>query len=118
MRANILKRKLSLRDKRKKRIRAKISGLVTCPRVSIYKSNRNIYAQAIDDATGTTLCASDGKVLGLKANKESAVALAKDLANKLKDKKIEQVVFDRNGYLYHGVVASFAEALRNNEIKL
>ena len=118
MRENILRKKLSLRDKRKKRVRAKISGTQACPRVSIFKSTRHIYAQVIDDVAGHTLCASDGRALGIKANKEGAVALANDLAGKLKEKGINQVVFDRNGYLYHGVVASFAEALRNNEIKL
>ncbi|NLK66337.1 MAG: 50S ribosomal protein L18 [Campylobacteraceae bacterium] len=118
MRANILRKKLSLRDKRKKRVRAKISGSSLTPRVCIFKSNRHIYAQAIDDIAGTTLCASDGKVLGIKANKDGAATLANDLASKLKEKGISEVVFDRNGYLYHGVIASFAETLRNNEIKL
>ncbi|CZE46093.1 50S ribosomal protein L18 [Campylobacter geochelonis] len=118
MTANVYKRKISLRIKRKRRIRAKISGCATCPRVSIFKSNRTVYAQVINDVNSTTLCASDGKVLSLKANKEGAKALAKDLAAKLKDKGIEQVVFDRNGYVYHGVVASFADALRENGIKL
>ncbi|MSN96198.1 50S ribosomal protein L18 [Campylobacter sp. FMV-PI01] len=118
MRTNILKRKLSLRLKRKRRIRAKISGIANCPRVSIFKSNRTIYAQAIEDVTSTTICQSSGKVLNLKANKEGAINLAKDLATKLKEKGIEEVVFDRNGYLYHGVIASFADALRENGIKL
>ncbi|PSM53172.1 50S ribosomal protein L18 [Campylobacter blaseri] len=118
MTENVLKRKLSLRLKRKKRIRAKISGSADCPRVSIFKSNRTIYAQAIEDVNSTTLCTSDGKVLGIKSNKDGAVVLAKDLAAKLKEKGIEKVVFDRNGYIYHGVVASFADALKENGIKL
>ncbi|CUU86096.1 50S ribosomal protein L18 [Campylobacter hyointestinalis] len=116
--ANILKRKISLRIKRKRRIRAKINGTVSCPRISIFKSNRTIYVQAIEDINATTLCASDGRKLGIKANKEGAVILAKDIAGKLSAKGINEAVFDRNGYLYHGVVAAFAEALRENGIKL
>lgn len=118
MRANILKRKLAVRAKRKARVRAKISGIATRPRVSIFKSNRTIYAQAINDVEATTLCVSDGKVLGLKANKESATKLGADLADKLKAKNITEIVFDRNGYLYHGVIAEFANSLRENGIKL
>lgn len=118
MRANILKKKLALRTKRKKRVRAKINGLASCPRVSIFKSNKTVYAQVIDDSTATTLCASSGKTLGLKANIDGAKALGADLAAKLKEKGIEKAVFDRNGYLYHGVVAAFADSLRENGIKL
>ena len=118
MTANVLKRKLSLRIKRKRRIRANLVGCASCPRISIFKSNRTIYVQAIDDVSGTTICASSGKSLNLKANKEDAAKLAKDFAEKLKSNKIEQGVFDRNGYLYHGVIAAFADALRENGIKL
>lgn len=116
--ANVLKRKITLRLKRKKKIRAKISGTQSCPRVSIFKSNRTLYAQGINDTNSTTICASSGKTLGLKANKEGAVALANDIASKLKEKGIDRVVFDRNGYLYHGVVATFGDTLRENGIKL
>lgn len=118
MTTKILKAKLALRLKRKKRIRAKISGTAECLRVSIFKSNRTLYVQAINDDSATTLVASDGHKLGLKANKEGAKALAKDFADKLKAKGITKAVFDRNGYLYHGVVAAFADALRENGIKL
>ena len=118
MRENIQKRKIQLRVKRKKRVRAKISGTPECPRVSIFKSNRTIYVQAIEDVNCVTLAAADGHKLGLKANKEGAVALAKALADGMKAKGLEKAVFDRNGYLYHGVVATFADALRENGIKL
>ncbi|MBN2963259.1 50S ribosomal protein L18 [Sulfurospirillum sp. T05] len=118
MKEVILKRKLALRAKRKKRVRAKISGTPECPRISIFKSNRTVYAQAIEDVTCTTLAAADGKKLGLKSNKEGAVALGQALAQSLKAKGIEKAKFDRNGYLYHGVVASFADALRENGIAL
>lgn len=118
MTANVLKRKLALRVKRKRRIRAKISGVASCPRVSIFKSNRTIYVQAIDDVTATTLAAADGRKLGIKANKDGAAILAKEFASVLKAKGVDTAVFDRNGYLYHGVVAAFADALRENGIKL
>ena len=74
--ANVLKRKLSLRIKRKRRIRAKISGTASCPRISIFKSNRTLYVQAIEDINATTLCASDGRKLGIKANKAGHLAPA------------------------------------------
>lgn len=116
--ANVLKKKLALRAKRKRKIRASIFGVATCPRISIFKSNRRVYAQAINDENGTTICVSDGKKLDLKANKEGAKALASDFAKKLNEAGIKEAVFDRNGYLYHGVVAAFADALRENGIKL
>jgi large subunit ribosomal protein L18 len=118
MTESVLKRKLALRKKRKLRVRGKISGTSECPRISIFKSNRTVYAQAIEDVTCTTLAAADGHKLGLKANKEGAKALAKVLADALKAKGIERAKFDRNGYLYHGVVATFADALRENGITL
>jgi ribosomal protein L18 len=118
MTANVLKRKIALRVKRKKRIRAKISGTTTLPRISIFKSNRTLYVQAIDDVAGVTLAAADGRKFGVKANKEGASKLAVEFAKVLKAKKIEVALFDRNGYLYHGVIAAFADALRQNGIKL
>lgn len=118
MRANILKRKLALRVKRKKRVRADISGTEQRPRVSIFKSNKYVYVQAIDDVNCVTLAAADGAKLGFKANKAGAIELAKVFAETLKSKKITTVVYDRNGYLYHGVVAAFADGLRENGVKL
>lgn len=118
MRANILKRKLALRVKRKKRVRADIFGTVERPRVSIFKSNKYVYVQAIDDVNSVTLAAADGAKLGFKANKAGAEKLAKVFAETLKGKEITTVVYDRNGYLYHGVVAAFAEGLRENGITL
>jgi large subunit ribosomal protein L18 len=118
MRANILKRKLSLRVKRKKRIRADIFGTTERPRISVFKSNRYLYVQAIDDVSSVTLASADGAKLGFKSNKAGAAELAKVFADSLKEKNLTTVVFDRNGYLYHGVVAAFADALRENGIKL
>ncbi len=114
---SIQKRKNRLRVQRKKRVRAKISGTAELPRVSIFKSNRHIYAQAIDDVAGVTLAAADGRKMGLKANREDAKKVAVAMADALKAKNIEKIVFDRNGYLYHGVVAAFADALREAGIK-
>lgn len=118
MRANVLKRKLSLRIKRKKRIRAKISGSEQNPRISVFKSNRTLYIQAIDDVKNITLAAVDGRKLNVKANKEGATKIAAEFAKILKAKKIEQGVFDRNGYVYHGVIAALADSLRENGIRL
>lgn len=118
MRANLLKRKLELRIKRKKRIRAKISGTAALPRISVFKSNRTLYVQAIDDVKAHTLLALDGKKLNIKANKEGAKTLGAEFAKLLKAKKVSEAVFDRNGYVYHGVVAAVAEALRENGVKL
>jgi large subunit ribosomal protein L18 len=115
---SIQRRKNRVRAKRKARVRGKISGNATLPRVSIFKSNKHIYAQAIDDIAGVTLASIDGKAMSLKATKEDAKKVATAFAVKLKEKNIETVVFDRNGYLYHGVIASFADALREAGIKL
>lgn len=117
MNAKILKSKLANRIKRKRRIRAKVSGSATLPRVSVFRSNRYISVQAIDDATGTTVCALNSKAISAKANKEGAAALAEAFAAKLKEAGLTSIVFDRNGYQYHGVVAAFGDALRANEIK-
>ena len=117
MNAKVLKNKVATRLKRKRRIRAKISGSATLPRVSVFRSNRYLSVQAINDATATTLVSLHSKVTGHKANKEGAAALGEAFAAKLKEAKISEIVFDRNGYQYHGVVASFGDALRANEIK-
>ena len=98
-------------------MRGKIFGTTELPRLSVYKSNKYFYAQAIDDNTGTTLVSVDGRKLGLKSNQEDVKKVATEMAKNLASKNIESVVFDRNGYLYHGVVASFANALREAGIK-
>ncbi len=117
MNAKVLKNKVANRLKRKRRIRAKISGCASLPRVSVFRSNRYISVQAIDDSSATTLCALHSKQTGHKANKEGAAALGEAFASTLKSAKISEVVFDRNGYQYHGVIAAFGDALRANEIK-
>ena len=113
-----LAKKNALRIKRKKRVRSNIFGTAEKPRVSIFKSNKYVSAQAINDVEGVTLAAVSSKAMGLNVNKENAIKVAAQLAENLKTAGIEKVVFDRNGYLYHGVVAAFADALRDNGIKL
>ncbi|WP_353661458.1 50S ribosomal protein L18 [Hydrogenimonas sp. SS33] len=113
----IMKKNLQ-RAKRKARVRGKIFGTAEKPRVTIFRSNKHIYAQAIDDTQGVTLAAADGRKMGLNANKEAAGKVAAALAEAMKAKGLETAVFDRNGYIYHGVVAAFAEALRENGIKV
>ncbi|MDD4329464.1 50S ribosomal protein L18 [Arcobacter caeni] len=113
-----LAKKNALRIKRKKRVRGSIFGTAEKPRVSIFKSNKYVSAQAINDVEGITLAAVSSKAMGLNVNKENAVKVAAQLAENLKTAGIETVVYDRNGYLYHGVVAAFADALRENGIKL
>lgn len=87
MRAKVLKRKINLRIKRKKRIRAKISGTEALPRISVFKSNRTLYIQAIDDVKALTLAALDGKKNSIKANKEGAKIAGAEFAKILKAKK-------------------------------
>ena len=117
-RAKDLAKKNFLRIKRKRRVRGAIDGTASIPRLTVFKSNRYLSAQAIDDVAGNTLAAINSQSMKLGANKESAVKVAEAFANTLKEKNIETVVFDRNGYLYHGVVKAFADTLRDNGIKL
>jgi large subunit ribosomal protein L18 len=117
MNAKTLKIKANKRVQRKRRIRAKLSGTAALPRVSVFRSNRYFSAQAINDDSATTLAAIHSKSVGLKANREDVAKLAEAFAATLKGAGITAVVFDRNGYQYHGVVAAFGEALRANEIK-
>ena len=103
------------RDRRHKRVRRKISGTAECPRLCMFRSNKGIYAQIIDDVNGNTLVAAstlDKEVKTKKANSESAKEVGTLIAARAKEKKIKDVVFDRSGYLYHGVVKSLAEAAR------
>ena len=116
--SKILKQKNLKRDRRKVRVRSKIFGVEDRPRISIFKSNRYFYAQAIDDTKGITICNIDGSKENEKPSKEGVSKLGTKFASILKEKNITKVVYDRNGYLYHGVVASFADALRENGIEV
>lgn len=117
-RAKDLAKKNSLRIKRKRRVRGKISGTASRPRVTVFKSNKFLSAQAINDVEGVTLAQVHSKSLNLSVSKENAAKVAETFAQSLKDANVTEVVFDKNGYLYHGVIASFAQALRDNGIKL
>lgn len=118
MNIKVLKTKNKTRIQRKRRIRSKITGSATCPRLSVFRSNRSVSAQAIDDATGTTLASVNTKALNLKANKDDAAKLGEAMAAALKTAGISAVTFDRNGYIYHGVVKAFGDAVRANEIRM
>ena len=106
--------KQTARLKKKLRIRKKVAGDTAKPRLCIFRSAKHIYAQIIDDAKGTTIAsASTLDVDGLKgANKESAQKIGEAIAKRALEKKIKSVVFDRNGYLYHGRVKSLADGAR------
>lgn len=98
------------------RVRKKISGTSEQPRLNVYRSNKNIYAQLIDDQAGETLVSASTQDKELKldstANIEAAGKVGELIANRAKEKGIETVVFDRGGYLYHGRVAAVAEGAR------
>lgn len=106
------------RLKRKKRVRAKISGTMEKPRLAVFKSLTGIYGQVIDDAAGKTLAAAALKEIKKAANTiEGAKEVGKLLAKKCLEAKIEFVVFDRAGYKYHGKVKAFAEGAREGGLK-
>ncbi|MGN8388120.1 50S ribosomal protein L18 [Helicobacter pylori] len=118
MNAKALYKKKALRDRRKLRIKSKLLGDKLRPRVSVFRSNRYFYAQAIDDVKQSTITYIDGRKMGFKNTQEDAKKLGALFAEELKKVGIERAVYDRNGYLYHGVVAAFAESLRENGIAL
>ena len=103
------------RKRRHLRVRTKISGTTECPRLCVYRSNTNIYAQIIDDVAGETIVSAstlDKAVKTKHANKEAAKEVGALVAKKAIEKNIKTVVFDRGGYIYHGVVKELAEAAR------
>ena len=108
------------RARRHLRVRRKISGTAERPRLCVYRSNTNLYVQIIDDVAGNTLVAAstlDKEIKTKHSNKEAAKELGALIAKKAADKKIETVVFDRGGYIYHGVVKELAEAAREGGLK-
>ncbi|MEZ4919245.1 MAG: 50S ribosomal protein L18 [Saprospiraceae bacterium] len=106
------------RNRIKMRIRKTIKGSADCPRLSVYRSNKEIYGQLVNDLTGTTLAAASSRELKVNGNKsEQAKAVGVALAEKAKAAGIEKVVFDRNGYLYHGRVKSLADGAREGGLK-
>ena len=104
------------------RIRKKVNGVADRPRMSVFRSNKQIYVQLVDDKSGHTLVAASSReeqIVTQKVTKiEQAALVGKLIASKAKDAGIEEVVFDRNGYLYHGRVKSLADAAREGGLKL
>ena len=108
------------RTRRHIRVRTKVSGTAECPRLAVYKTNKNIIAQIIDDTKAETLVyvsTLDKDIKTKRANKEAAKEVGALIAKKALEKKIETVVFDRGGFIYHGVVKEIAEAAREAGLK-
>ena len=103
------------RERRPRRVRTKISGTPECPRLCVFRSNANLYAQVIDDVNKVTLASAstlDKEVTTKKSNKEAAKEVGALVAKRALEKNIKSVVYDRGGYIYHGVVKELAEAAR------
>ena len=109
--------KIDRRNKIKTRIRGRISGTAERPRMSVFRSNKGIYVQVIDDLAGATLVAASSKGLEGGTKSEVAAKVGAEIAKKALEKGITTVVFDRNGYLFHGRVKSLADASREAGIK-
>ncbi|MFD2680983.1 50S ribosomal protein L18 [Bacillus seohaeanensis] len=113
--------KNKVRKKRHARVRSKITGTESRPRLNVFRSNNHIYAQIIDDMNGVTLvsASSNDKELGLSStgNVDAAVKVGELVAKRAADKGLNSVVFDRGGYLYHGRVKALAEAARENGLQ-
>ena len=108
------------RLKRHKRVRAKVSGTPERPRLNVFRSEKNIYAQVIDDVNGVTLCSASSVEKGFEgsgANKEGARKVGLAVAERAKAKGISEVVFDRGGYVYHGRVQELAEGAREGGLE-
>lgn len=105
------------RTTRHVRIRSKVAGTAERPRLAVFKSNRFIYAQLINDETGVTVAAVDSRDAKGKNATDRAVAVGKSLAGKAKSMKIKAVVFDRGGFKYTGVVAALADGARDGGLR-
>ena len=108
------------RQRRHIRVRRKISGTAECPRLCVFRSNSNLYVQVIDDVKGVTLAQAstlDKEVKTKHSNKEAAKEVGTLIAKRAIEKNIKTVVFDRGGYIYHGVVKELAEAAREGGLE-
>ena len=115
---NRQKKKNSKREIRRKRVRSRVSGVLERPRLSVYKANRHIYAQLIDDATGKTLASASSLEVKSKAKKsDTAKEVGKILADKALAKSIKAVKFDRGGFAYHGRIKALAEGAREGGLE-
>ncbi len=109
--------KIERRTKIKYRVRNKVTGVAERPRMSVFRSNKQIYVQIIDDLKGCTLASASSLGLEAMPKKEQAAKVGEMIAQKAKEAGITTVVFDRNGYLYHGRVKEVADAARNGGLK-
>jgi large subunit ribosomal protein L18 len=114
---NAQKAKNKRRDRRRKRVRKSVIGTPVRPRVCIFRSLNHIYAQVIDDMSGKTLCAASSLKSGTSGNAAGAAEVGKAIAEKATQAGITEVVFDRNGFPYHGRVRALAEAARKAGLK-
>ena len=108
------------RVRRHKRVRTKLSGTAERPRLCVFRSNSHVYAQIIDDTAGVTLVSAstlDKEVKTKHANKKAASEVGTLIAKRATEKNITEVVFDRGGYIYHGVIKELADAARENGLK-
>lgn len=106
------------RLKIKRSVRSKVSGTAERPRLTVFRSNKQIYAQVIDDTTGRTLAAASSMKIEDKApKKEIAAKVGEQIAKSAQEAGVQVVVFDRNGYLYHGRIKELADAARNGGLK-
>jgi len=110
------------RLRRKIRIRKKVNGTPERPRLCVYRSNSYIYAQLVDDTTGSTIAAASSLALTksgqeVRPNKAGAEVVGREIAKLAKDKNVETVVFDRNGYIYHGCIKALADGAREGGLK-
>lgn len=112
------------RQKRKKRVRKKLSGTIERPRLTVFRSSKNIYVQIIDDTNSRTLVDASSlsrdirsQISGKGSNKEGASIIGKLIAERALEKGIKKVIFDRNGFLYHGRIKALAEAAREHGLE-
>ena len=110
--------KVDRRLKIKRSVRSKISGTAERPRLTVFRSNKQIYAQVVDDTTGRTLAAASSlKIEESASKKELAAKVGEQIAKSAQEAGVQVVVFDRNGYLYHGRIKELADAARNGGLK-
>ena len=107
--------KLRKREQRRIHVRKTLSGTPEKPRMTVFKSNRYLYVQVVDDSAGSTLASAstlEESLKGIKRNVEGAAKLGEEIGKRLKEKSVSTVVFDRNGYKYHGIVKAIADGAR------
>jgi large subunit ribosomal protein L18 len=112
--------KINRRAKIKRRIRKKVTGTSSVPRLSVFRSNKQIYAQLIDDSKGVTVASASSfknKAADKGSKTEIAAVIGKEIATKAQNAGVDSVVFDRNGYLYHGRVKALADSAREGGLK-